>query len=317
MVVEQLTEYHFDKVYERDMDFLFIQMASYYQDFLEMLLKKTGRDSTGVRLVAAEHSKVMGSLGESDIELIVEQNGIRIGLLIEDKVDAGAMQNQCARYFERGSHSVDQGEYSDFCVFIFCPRRYLEGNEEAKKYQYSITYEECESFLETKNDAMSYLFRQQISVAIGNAKKPAKHDEIKQGFLRNYKKFQEDNYSVLDMATQEGKLGDWIQYRTQLRGVYILHKLQEGQVCLIIPNSASEMKEVKEIAEQLNYLGLRNIFAEKASKSAALRINVPVLHNTGGWDMVVEAELRDCFDSIMTLYRLSDAVSNFTRLINS
>ena len=58
--------------------------------------------------------------------------------IIEDKVDAIDMDEQHGRYLKRGEVAVKRGDYIDFFVFIICPDKYYEINDEAKKYYMMI-----------------------------------------------------------------------------------------------------------------------------------------------------------------------------------
>ena len=131
----------FSDVSERDMDLLFLEEFVCSQEFLNIFLSKI--DLLNATICSVEHSKVDVEFGESDLTIIVEKDGQRYGLLIEDKIDAIAMKNQSDRYLKRGENDKNKGDYSNYFVFIVAPEKYIQTNEEAKKYRYKVTYEEC------------------------------------------------------------------------------------------------------------------------------------------------------------------------------
>lgn len=90
----------FNDVSERDMDLLFLEELASSPKFLQIFLSKTPLKKAVV--CSTEQSKTDVQFGESDMTVIVEEDGDKYGLLIEDKIDAVAMPNQSGRYIERG-----------------------------------------------------------------------------------------------------------------------------------------------------------------------------------------------------------------------
>jgi len=137
-------------VEERDMDTLFLEAFASDKGFLKVFTEKVtelkGNDSLNV--VNVELSK-SDKDGESDITVILEDQNKKIGLLIEDKINAIAMEEQCNRYKIRGKKGIKNGDYSVFFVFIVAPQKYYNSNEEAKKYDHYVSYEECFEYLHT------------------------------------------------------------------------------------------------------------------------------------------------------------------------
>ena len=119
-------------------------------EFVLLFLGKTDLAGRSCTVVHAERSKIDHGLGESDLTVIVDVDGDRKALLIEDKIDAIAMPNQHERYLKRGAVGIENSEYDDFYVFIVCPKKYRESNEEAAKYEYFVSYEECRDFFKSR-----------------------------------------------------------------------------------------------------------------------------------------------------------------------
>ena len=141
-----------DKIEERDVDFIMMQ-AFTNSLFVDFFLSHT--DWVGAKVVRVIHSLTDPQLGESDITVIVEKNGNRYGLLIENKINAVAMPNQHLRYQHRGKKGVERGDYAEFAVFLIAPQAYLDTNDEAGKYANQISYETMRTEFSVHGDAFS------------------------------------------------------------------------------------------------------------------------------------------------------------------
>ena len=285
------------------MDLLFIETVTTDSGFCSLLIDKTDLAGRPFNIVSAELSKEDKDLGESDITVIVDIEGVKYGLLIEDKIDAIAMPNQHARYIKRGNKGVKAGEYKDFRVFIFCPKKYYENNDEAKLYEHLLTYEECKEYFDGKDDPLSQFRRQQFAQAINKAKKPPaiNVDEKANTFLRQYIAYQRENYPSLELTTREDRNGWWTDFRTDLGYVYINHKIQEGYVDLTFPRASEKVDRAKMIAEWMRQHKISGATVVKAKGSSMIRIHVPKLDIMKGFESVDIEELNQCFDAIKEL----------------
>ena len=141
---------NYSSVEERDMDTLFLEAIGSDKGFLQLftneieVLKERNIEVDSIELSKSD------SDGESDITVIVECENTKYGLLIEDKINAIAMPDQCKRYSVRGKKGIKNGDYSNFFVFIVSPEKYYEQDEEAKKYEYFVSYEKCKNILNQK-----------------------------------------------------------------------------------------------------------------------------------------------------------------------
>ena len=123
----------FDKIEERDIDFIVMRAFMEIPVFSSLFLDKIDYQSGEV--IHIQHSYMDNEFGESDITVIMNVEHKKIGLLIENKIDAQAMSQQYFRYVQRGKKGIAEGKYDDFAVFIIAPQSYLESNHEAKKYE--------------------------------------------------------------------------------------------------------------------------------------------------------------------------------------
>ena len=295
---------------ERDMDLLFAESALTDPGFCSFLISKAGLNGQEFQVCCAELSKEDSVLGESDITVVIEVDGVKYGFLIEDKIDAIAMPNQHGRYIKRGQKGVKAGEYHDFKVFLFCPEKYYQYNEEAKLYEHLLTYEECKAYFDGKNDPLSTFRSHQLGQAISKAKKPPviNVDEKANAFLRQYIHYQKEYYPSLDLSTKEDRNGWWTDFRTELGYVYINHKIREGYVDLTFPKVSDKIDRVKIIADWARRHRISNISVVKTQRSAIIGIHVPKLDILKGFDSVDKDELDQCFVAITELTEFANII---------
>lgn len=267
----------FNTVHERDMDLLFLESLVCDTGFINLILSKTRFCNRKYQVLRAALSETEPDLGETDICVVLQIEDVRVGLLIEDKVDAIAMPEQSLRYHKRGEMGIHKGKFDTYEVFIFCPQKYYKNNAEAKKYDHFISYEEIKDYFDSKNDVISAVRSQQLGQAIERAKKPPEVnvDEAANLFFNKYKAYQKEYYPELDLRTSDKSNGWWPHYSTRLGDVYLYHKRPEGFVDLTFPNAAEKMDVLHVMASWLPNHNVSNVVAVKTGRSAALRIEVP------------------------------------------
>lgn len=292
-----------NRVHERDMDLLFMQAFMTDPGFVELVRKEAGLEGGPLSIVKAELSQSIGDLGETDIFFVVEIEGRRYGILIEDKVDAQAMPDQYKRYIKRGEWGVKNRKFSDFVVFLFSPEKYHEMNEEAQKYDHFISYETFLQYFSKKDDPISAFWGQQIAQAIKKAKKPpaTELDRNMNSFFVRYKEYQGRYYPTLNCTTNETSNGWWPHYLTRLGAVYLYHKMQEGYIDLTFPNAADKLATLERIAGWLREHGVPGALAVKTGMSGAIRIVVPKMRVKEPFEQTSEKDLNTCFEAIQVL----------------
>lgn len=271
----------FKDITEKDMDMLFMEEFIANPKFVDIFLEKI--NISGATVIRIEHSKVDAEFGESDMTVIIEYDGIRHALLIEDKIDAVAMPNQADRYFKRGNIGVTNNEYDNFDVFIVAPEKYLSENKEAQKYPYKISYERILTYFETLNELRAEFKIQMIKQSIHKQKKGYQMVENKEAtaFWNSYIDYQKEHYPHLWLtSTKEPRsiTSTWTWYKTAKKDVLIYHKCEKGYMDLTFPNQANRFLDFeKEIVEKLGDLKPLGAFLVKTGKSVALRIEVPII----------------------------------------
>ena len=260
----------FEKIFERDIDFLVINKFVNDPNFKGLFLNKINFDKN-YELVSAEHS-LMDENGESDITIILKNDAQKIGLLIEDKIDAIAMPNQRGRYDLRGAKGIKNGDYADFFVFIIAPEEYLKTNVEAKKYENRISYEELLDYF--KKDSYASQLLSQAIMEKENGYTVIEDKNVTEFWQRYYQNIRE-NYPTLKINEVTGPRGAsavWPEIKTPLNRVHIIHKSDRGFLDLTFPKMGAYMNIFqKYIGEYLS----EGMTIERTNKSAAVRITVP------------------------------------------
>ncbi len=281
----------FETILERDMDMLLMrQFSENNKGFIDLFIKKTGKE-TEYSVSSVSHS-VMTSDGETDVEAILEVDGRKIAFLIEDKIDAVAQPEQAKRYEIRALKGRENGRYDNFIIFIVAPQKYLEGNQEARKYTNQISYEDIRNTLISEFDLAV------IDKAL---------DESKRGYVpiedRHVTTFWTKLYDYMDERYPDtfkirGKRGEargagatWITISCG-HGATINIKADRGYVDLEIAGYADKFQEFSKANQSL--LDSKRLYLRMASKSLAIRKYIDTIDFNGDFDDQIDA-IEDAF----------------------
>ena len=298
----------FGTVSERDMDVLFLNLFGTDPGFLKLFLNKVNIPKekytvNGIYLSKADKD------GESDITVIIENQGRKYGLLIEDKIDAIAMPEQPERYAKRGAKGVDNGDYEEFFSFIVCPEKYYKNNDAARRYPYAVMYEDIRDYLKEKTlDSSMLTYYNEICQAIEKAKKPSQTtiDENANRFFRSYKDYQEKKYPQLSLRTSRESNGYWAHYTTRFGSVYLYHKINDGNVDLTFGKASQYMDKLEIVAAWLRKHGIGGVSSVITGKAGALRISVPKLNMQIPFEENDEYNIDICFKTISELIEVAN-----------
>ena len=262
-------EFIIEKVCERDIDLYIINKFINDSKFKELFLEKI--NCKNYQVCKCLHS-FSDENGESDITIILENDNRKIGLLIEDKINAIAMPRQYERYILRAEKQKDEGLFENYYIFIIAPKSYIDSNTEAKKYDNKISYEEILDYISGDVYGESL-----IKKAIEEKKKGYEVIENKAVtlFWEKYYEMVENRFSELKLNRIEGPRGsdaNWPIFSTQIKKVKILHKADRGYVDLTFRRVSQYYYEVYDIVK--NVLK-ENMKLEQTEKSLAIRIDVP------------------------------------------
>lgn len=300
--------YLFGNLCERDMDVLFLEAIASDYGFAELILEETKLKGRNFKTCSIELSKTDPELGESDITWVIEADNRKYGILIEDKIDAIAMDEQYERYKKRGNKGIANGEYDEYFIFMFSPEKYHKNNNEAQKYKLFVSYEVFLKYLNQKNDVISKIRARKLEQALVKAKSHSNViiNESVNAYFRKYKQYQREHYSELDLRTKEESNGYWAQYATRLGKVYLLHKMQEGYVDLTFSGGAEKYTTYQMLLATLKNCGIQGITVERTGKAASFRIEVPELNMEGKFEETSIQELNECFEAIKRLCAIAD-----------
>ena len=262
-------EFSIENVYERDIDLYIINKFLNDSKFKELFLKKI--NCQNYQVCKCLHS-LSDENGESDITIILENDNRKIGLLIEDKINAIAMPKQYERYILRAEKQKYKGLFDNYYIFIIAPKSYIDSNTEAKKYDNKISYEEILDYISGDVYGESL-----IKKAIEGKKKGYEVVENKPVtlFWEKYYDMVENRFSDLKLNRIKGPRGsnaNWPIFSTQIKKVKIFHKSDRGYVDLTFRYVSQYYFEVYDIVK--NVLK-ENMKLEQTGKSLAIRIDVP------------------------------------------
>ena len=289
-----------DTTLERDIDLLILEEFISNPEFASIFLKAVGI-SDAYTIETAIHSKMDAELGESDIVFVLNINGKRHALHIEDKIDAIAMQNQSGRYHDRAKKDIAQGEYDEYSVLIVAPEKYLEANKEAHKYTHNVKYEQLRDYFSTKADIRSKYKLALIERAITDQKNGYQY-EANPGMVEFCKKMN-DYHKEKYPGLPAGSIAWWRYYPTVMDDVTIVFKANKGYCDLQFGHTTKEdlfPRVCEFLTEHMNVV--------PAGKSASVRIEVkPIWYENKFEDKI--AEVDEALEAIYELFMLSKKIA--------
>ena len=262
-------EFSIEKVCERDIDLYIINKFLNDSKFKELFLKKI--NCKNYQVCKCLHS-FADENGESDITIILENDNRKIGLLIEDKINAIAMPKQYERYILRAEKQKHEGLFDNYYIFIIAPKSYIDSNTEAKKYDNKISYEEILDYISGDVYGESL-----IKEAIEVKKKGYGVIENKAVtlFWQKYYEMVENRFSDLKLNINGGARGSkacWPVFFTPIPNIHIIHKSNKGFLDLTFRMVSQYKFQVYDIVK--NVLK-ENMTFQQTGKSLAIRIDVP------------------------------------------
>lgn len=266
-------EFNMENVYERDIDLYIINKFINDSKFKELFLGKI--NCQNYHVCKCLHS-FSDEDGESDITIILENDNRKIGLLIEDKINAIAMPKQYERYILRAEKQKHEGLFDNYYIFIIAPKTYIDSNNEAQKYDNKISYEEILDYISGDVYGES-LIKKAIKKVIEEKKKgyAVVENKLVTLFWEKYYEIVENKFSDLKLNIIEGPRGsdaNWPIFSTQIKKVKILHKADRGFVDLTFRRVSQYYFEVYDIVKSVLK---ENMTLQKTAKSLAIRIYVP------------------------------------------
>ena len=291
-----------ERVCERDIDLLLMRLFVERRKASYLFLDEDCEIEKVAHSVSTLH-------GESDIVVYYRSTGERYALLIENKIDAPAQQEQNARYEKRGQQMVESEEVAGYTIFITAPQEYLNQNQEAAMYTNKVAYEEILEACENENDMFSCVL---LKKAIMKKQDDTIVDEAVTAFWLEYYKYQETFYPNLRLhksSYQKGPNATWPDFSTKerIRGTKILHKSEKGCVDLEFRMEKDELRKVKAITRELGLDGMQWV---TTGKSESIRIHVPRIDFSKSFELYQD-EIKKVFEAVTQLYKIVENIYNY------
>ncbi len=191
----------------------------------------------------------------------------------------------------------------------------MEENPEARKYPYSITYEEILKYFEYKDDARSAFKARQIKQAINKQKSGyiIQVNENVTKFWAKYIELKNAEYSDLvciSKATEKGVNAIWPQFdlKQKIKKCTIIHKSDKGVLDLTFYKKANRTLELSRLVEEIvGDLNEYRITVLSTGGSAVIRIYVPELDFKQDFDEQIDS-VRHCLNGVGKMYKLVEII---------
>jgi len=270
-----------EAVTERDIDLLLLEELTVSSEFCKWFISQVCNDKLK-ELKGVWHSIADKRFGESDLVIIfITEDGIKYGLLIENKIGAVSQKEQYSRYDIRGAIGIENNLWDKYSICIVAPDLYLKTNNEAGKYKKNISYEKICNWFAANKSSKRYEFRaKMIKEAIEQNRRGyvITPDERVSAFWNEYFSFVIKHHKKLEMTEPGIKPAnsDWPAFRPKIlkKKMNIVHKLSRGAVDLQIFGMGDKLDE---FYSSVSHLLKEEIELVKTGKSATLRITAPVV----------------------------------------
>lgn len=248
----------FEDVTERDIDLILMNLFSVSKELFGHFIHELNiANYQEYKLESIEHSYA-DETGESDITMISQGgNNRKLGILIENKIDAPAQDKQALRYQQRGINGINAGKYDDFVVTLIAPSKYL--NADTQNYPNKISYERIIELINAlgvsdRKFAVSLLEHAITKKKTGYTMVPDKEvTDFYSDYISCWKENGFDKIGI--MATKDGKAhprsGGWIEFNTGIKGLSITHKTDRGYIDLVFNRCKGKGAEIQSILKEV------------------------------------------------------------------
>ena len=276
-----------EAVNERDIDLVLLEELTVSQSFASWFVERVFQvNGIYEKTIGVWHSFTDNQLGESDLVFVFQNaEGEKHAILIEDKIGAIAQPEQATRYKKRGNKGKESKFWDSFKTCLVAPQRYIDSERNATRYDKRISYEQIKNwFIDSSKSIPDDLRYKYKALLIDEAIEQNRRgyviipNEKVSAFWNNYWKYAEKHYPQLEMKRPGHKPtdADWPYFRpgTLNKSFNVVHKLGRGYVDLQISGAAGHLDELSNkyqmvVTDEMEFV--------TASKSAAIRINVPMI----------------------------------------
>jgi hypothetical protein len=274
-------------VSERDIDLLLLGECVSNPEFVQWLVNEiVFTDALGSSLIKAERSATQ-SIGESDIELFLENptNGKKYLIMIENKIATNFQPRQAERYMERGNNYITREDCISFRAILLAPKKYIGSEPSNQGFNTALSYEKIIGWFEktyTGQSRLHYLSRM-LNAAIEKSTFGWQHleDEPVTVFWHRYWEICNQLAPELEMPEPSGKpaKSSFIYFHPILlpREINLCHKVTYGNVDLQFAGYGNRMNQLSQMLG--GYIG-EDMKIVRAAKSAAVSVKVHQINMT-------------------------------------
>lgn len=131
-------EFSVSWVSERDIDLFLLHSLVTFLWFFSDFMKIIWYEQYSQWKIVFAWRSVTQSIGESDLEFLIESNDSTLCLMIENKINASVQPQQAERYNQRGENNILQWKCNEYITILVAPQTYLNGCD---SFNRSISYE--------------------------------------------------------------------------------------------------------------------------------------------------------------------------------
>lgn len=283
-------------------DLILCELAGTEPQFVAALADHVGL-SQPCPVKSVRRSVHESSLGETDVEIVLEFPEGSCGLLIENKIRAVRMARQFERYRLRGSEGISKGLWNRFLVILAAPQRYLDAllPEEQQFIDCHVSYEWIAAWLEGRNEARHTFKIHVLREAIADARAGySKKRDVRMTA------FHQGVYEIASAEFPELRMG-WIEkagyddsiihlpHALPARGDKLLFKAKMGTAELRV-----ETRDPISTERALHVLIDQDWRTTRAKGYAGVEVAVGHLNPASDFD-AIEAEVRDFLQALTDL----------------
>ena len=246
-----------ESVRERDVDFLLVEEFLATPKFINYITETLNLPPcTNIRKV--ERSINDFGVGETDVLVEYLNGSEKLGLLIENKLDALFQPRQAERYYERAKEYVDKKTYNETFVILVAPAQYIERQNE---FSLCVSYEQLMEYFKNSNLGSRGDFKiQLLKIATEKLRRGyvAVNSEINQTFWQEYR--EKITLDIPEITMKPVSVvpvnSDWIDL--SLGHQKIVHKLAKGYIDFLKPSTEYEATLAKEFGDRFERIEFKS-----------------------------------------------------------
>lgn len=248
----------FEAVRERDIDFLFLEEWNVNAAFVGWFFEKLFNTSEKVNNSKGWHSTHDHGNGETDLRFEVETEKGKYLILVENKIDAEAQEQQGYRYLVRADSYQGQS-FKAIATCIIAPENYLQHNSEVSEYMHTLSYEEIRDFFIGYQESRMQYKANLLQAAINQERRGyrAVKDVVVTDFMLQYWHLLSNKYKHITMKKPNNvpKRSDWPQLKMEWFPYewHIKHKLSNGTIDLQTTLTETDVTTIQKVLNEKGY----------------------------------------------------------------